>query len=225
MLNNICIIPARKNSKRIKNKNIKNFLGKPIISYAIKTAIKSKIFDKVIVSTDSVKIKKIAEKFGAIVPYLRNKNISDDHTPTREVLVDVVNQLNLDDKKNLFCLYPTAVLIDENDIKKAYKKFKALKSDSLFAITNFDHSPFRSLKIKGYNVIPKNLSLFKKRTQDLQELYRDSGTFSIYKTSFLRRKKNLFSKNTSYFKLSKLKAIDIDTIEDFKLAEHIKKFN
>ena len=117
------------------------------------------------------------------------------------------------------------MLIDEIDIINAYKKFKALNSDSLFAITNYDHSPYRSLKIIGSNISPKNLSLFKKRTQDLKELYHDSGTFSIYKTSFLRKKKNLFSKKSSYYKLSKFKAVDIDTIEDFKLAEYIKKSN
>ena len=81
----ICVIPAREGSKRIKDKNIINFINKPLISYSIKNAIKSKLFDEVIVSTDSKKIKKISEKFGAKVPFFRSKKLSNDNTGTMEV--------------------------------------------------------------------------------------------------------------------------------------------
>ena len=90
---NIAIIPARLSSKRIKEKNIRPFLGKPIISYVIKTALSTKLFKHVIVSTESEKIKKIVEKYGAKVPYLRSKKLANDYTSTREVIVDAIKQL------------------------------------------------------------------------------------------------------------------------------------
>ncbi len=223
MKKNICIIPARKSSKRIKNKNIKKFLGKPIIYYAIKTAIKSKLFQQVVVSTDSLKIKKISQKYGASVPFLRDKKISDDYTPTKDVLLDSIKKLKIEDDCNLFCIYPTAALIQESDLIKAYKKFIYLNADSLFAIVNYDHPPQRALKTKGKFIFPEDIKLFKKRTQDLKALYHDSGTFSIHKTKFLKNKKNIFSEKTTYYKLSNLRGIDIDTVDNFTLANYIKK--
>ena len=91
----ICIIPARFNSKRIKKKNIKFIKGKPLIGHVIQKLKKAKIFSRIIVSTDNLKIAKISKKFGAEVPFLRSKKLSDDYTPTYKVLVDCVKKLNL----------------------------------------------------------------------------------------------------------------------------------
>ena len=169
MTKNICIIPARKNSKRIKNKNIKSFLGKPIIYYAIDTAIKSKLFKEIIVSTDSQKIQEISEKFGAKVPALRSKKLSDDFTTTKEVLYDAVRKLKHEKDFNLFCIYPTAALI-KKDLIQAYNKFKSSNAD---AIRNrYSHQPQRSLYINRHGfILPSNSLSFKKRTQDLQKLF------------------------------------------------------
>ena len=101
----ICIIPARKNSKRIKNKNIINFYGKPIIYYAIKIAKKSKLFSRIVVSTDCVKIAKIARKYGAEVPFIRSKKISDDYTNTLEVVVDSIKKISSENEKYHCCIY------------------------------------------------------------------------------------------------------------------------
>ena len=87
----ICIIPARSGSKRLKNKNIKKFNGKPIISYAIKIAKSSGLFSKIVVSTDSKKISNIAKKYGAQVPFLRSRRLSNDFASTSEVLIDCIN--------------------------------------------------------------------------------------------------------------------------------------
>ncbi len=123
---NIAIIPARKNSKRIKNKNIKSFFGKPVISYAIKCAIKSKLFNKIIVSTDSQKILKIAKKFGADVPFLRPKKLSSDKAITIDVIKHSIKWLN---KKNIkpnyiCCIYPATPLLQHKDLKKSYSIIK-----------------------------------------------------------------------------------------------------
>ena len=91
----ICIIPARQGSKRIKNKNIKLFAGKPLISHVIKTAKKSKLFSRIVVSTDSTRIANIAKNNGAEVPFLRNKKLSNDYAGTAEVMIDSVKKINI----------------------------------------------------------------------------------------------------------------------------------
>ena len=116
---NICLIPARIGSKRVKLKNMINFFGKPIIYYSIKTALNSKLFDKIIVSTDSKKIAKIANKYGAETPFIRPKSISSDSSSDFEVLnhfykFTKLQKINL---KYLCYLYPTASLITVNTLK------------------------------------------------------------------------------------------------------------
>jgi CMP-N-acetylneuraminic acid synthetase len=125
--NVICIIPARGGSKRIKNKNIIDFFGKPLISYSINVAIQSKLFDKIIVSTDSPKISNISKKYGAEVPFLRSKKLSNDFTGTNDVLIDTVKRIAAYDAKYVFCIYPTAPLITVDDLKKAFYRIKKKK--------------------------------------------------------------------------------------------------
>ena len=121
---NLAIIPARIGSKRIKNKNIKNFEGKPIIYYSILAAKLSGIFDKVIVSTDSFKIASISKKYGADVPFLRSKELSKDNVGIVEVISKVLKKLKI--KPNfstkVCCIYPTAPMLNKNFLKKSYKK-------------------------------------------------------------------------------------------------------
>ena len=122
---NIAIIPARSGSKRIKNKNIKLFKNKPIISYAIKTCINSKIFDKIYVSTDSEKIAKIAKKNGADIIIREKKYLSNNHTPVTEVIKNDIEilkkQINID---NCCCVLPTTPLLTASDLRHSYKLFK-----------------------------------------------------------------------------------------------------
>jgi len=122
-MKSICIIPARGGSKRIKNKNIKIFFGKPLIYYSIKAPVKSNLFDKVVVSTDSKKIANMAIKYGAEVPFLRSKKLSSDKATTDLVLLDAINLLKSKNYKIHACIYPTAPLIKEIDLIKAHKNF------------------------------------------------------------------------------------------------------
>ena len=114
----ICIIPARSGSKRIKNKNIKKINKDPLIGIVIKTAKKAKIFKKIIVSTDSKKISNISKRYGAEVPFLRNKKLSSDQAPLYKVLQDVVKRIKTKEKF-IFCLFPTAILTRANDLKRS----------------------------------------------------------------------------------------------------------
>ena len=118
----ICIIPARLGSKSIKNKNIKFLKGKHLIGHVIKIAKSSGLFKRIIVSTESEKISKIAKFYGAEVPFIRKKKLADDYTPTFKVLIDCVKTLKSEKTPYHFCIYPTAIFIDKYDLRKAFKK-------------------------------------------------------------------------------------------------------
>jgi pseudaminic acid cytidylyltransferase len=220
----LAIIPARSGSKRIKNKNIKFFFGSPIIKYSISNAVSSKLFNKVIVSTDSKKIKKISEKYGAIVPFLRSKILSGDFVPVHKVLLDVILFLKKNYYPKFFCLiYSTAVLIEKKDLLKSLRELKKNKrADSICGVCKYEKSIQRALKINKRNFLQFDRPKYRlSRSQDLKDFYYDSGTFVWYKT------KNFLSKNGSnlnilpYF-LSSDKCQDIDTFDDWNIAK--KKF-
>lgn len=216
----VCIIPARGGSKRIKNKNIKKFAGFPMISHVIKMTVNSGLFSKVIVSTDSKKIAKISKNAGAEVPFLREKKLAGDKVSTFDVLKDVINKLYINNKF-FVCIYPTAVLINSKQLKKALFKIKKNNFDQLIAIKKFNNSPWRGLK-KNKNLIS---SIFKKyykfRSQDLSDIYHDTGTFYIFKTKKYINSKGNFLKKTTFYELDIFSGIDINYKDDFKLAEII----
>ena len=176
---NIAIIPARAGSKRIKNKNIKMFCGKPVIYYSILAAKKSNIFSKIIVSTDSIKIKQIAEKYGADVPFIRPKNLSDDFSSTMEVIKHSIKELSFHKKKiNICCIYPTAPLIKKDDLIKSYKIFNTNKFKFLFSASKFSYPIQRSFYLDKKNYIKMvNKQNYNKRSQDLKITYHDAGQF------------------------------------------------
>ena len=220
----ICLIPARSGSKRIKNKNIKHFAGKPLIGHVIKIAKKSNIFSRIIVSTDSKKIAKIAKYYGAEIPFIRKKKLSGDFTTTKRVIIDCIKKLSSQNTNYHFCLYPTAPLILEKDLVKSLKVIKKTRSDQLIATCEYDYSPLRALR-----TINKKVKFFwprysKKRSQDLPKLLHDSGTFYIFKTKNLLKEKNILSKKTVSYSLDRLRSIDIDNYEDFKFAVFLYKY-
>jgi len=219
----VCLIPARAGSKRIKNKNIKLFNGRPLISYAIKASKKSKIFHRVIVSTDSKKIARIAKKYGAEIPFLRAKNISNDRASTLSVIKDTIKKLKLIENYKYICvIYPTAVKVSHEDLFKALKKIEKEKSDMLISVTEFDYPPLRALKINKKKFLEFYWKQYApKRSQDLPQLIRDAGQFYIYKISSISKIKNVIPNKTSFFMLKRFNAIDIDTPEDFELLKKI----
>jgi pseudaminic acid cytidylyltransferase len=221
----ICIIPARGGSKRVKNKNIKNFLGKPLISYVIKIAKKSKIFSRVIVTTDNKKIAKISKSYGAEVPFLRKKELADDFTNTNEVLIDCIKQLKTYNTKYHFCLYPTAPLILKSDLINAFKKIKKTKGDQLIATCDYDYTPLRALTKRNNKYVKFFWSQFaKSRSQDLTKLFHDSGTFYIFKTKKILEEKKVLQRKTVSYHLKRLQSVDIDTKEDFEFATYLYRY-
>ncbi len=219
----ICLIPARSGSKRLKNKNIKLVNNHPLIEIVIKIAKKSKLFSDIFVSTDSKKIKKIAESNGAKVPYLRSKRISNDKSGTDQVILDFIKKTKIK-KDFLFCIYPTAILISPNDLIDAYKVLKKRDADCLVSMGEFNSSPYRSLKIikNGYIKFWKE-KYSNQNSQELEKLYFDAGAFYIYKTKFLKKNKlkMVFPNKTIPYILNHKKSIDINTNDDFKFAKSI----
>lgn len=218
----VAIIPARGGSKRIPKKNIKEFFGKPIIAYSIDCAIKSNIFDKIIVSTDCDIIADIAKKYGAEVPFKRPKELSDDFTGTDKVVEHTVRWLEESNEsiELVCCIYATAPLITPIDLKKGFELIKTNKWDCVFAATTFSYPIFRSFKrLKGGGlkmIFPEH---FVSRSQDLEEAYHDAGQFYWAKSDYFKSKSNGFDENKEIVKLPSYRVQDIDTEEDWKRAE------
>ena len=221
--NVVCIVPARAGSKRIKNKNIVNFFGKPLIGYSIIAAKKANIFTKVLISTDSEKIARISKKYGGSCPSLRRKKLADDYTTTSEVLFNEIQSFKTEDSTYHCCIYPTNPLIDYKNLRKAFLYFKKNNFDSLFAVLDYPHSILRSFKIKKKNIHYKYQKNMNVRSQDLENFVHDAGSFYFFKTKKFMITKKLFSKNTGFYMLPKYSHIDIDTREDLNFAKEIFK--
>ena len=218
----LLVIPARGGSKRIKKKNIKFFKGQPIISWAIKEALNSKAFDKVIVSTDDQEIANIAFASGAEIPFMRPKNIADDFASTRDVIIHAIEWFKAQNVfyNNIFCLYPTTPFLKSSDILNALKIFESLRKESfVFAATSFSYPIQRALRVneKGLTEMTNPQNFFK-RSQDLEEFYHDAGQFYLASSETWLKKNNIFSDGKPYF-IPRWKAIDIDTAEDWEMAE------
>ena len=175
----IAIIPAREGSKRIKEKNIRTFLGKPIISYVIKKILSTKLFDYVIVSTDSLKIKKIAKKYGAEVFFLRPKKISTDKAKTQDVIKHALYWFK---KKNIdfdyvCCVYPTSVLIKPFDLIKSYNLIKNTKWSFIMSAQKYSTHIEKAFKLSNKKILISNKKKYYKNSQIFEDFYHDAGQF------------------------------------------------
>jgi len=222
---NVAIIPARVGSKRIKNKNIRIFCGKPIIYWTIKKIRKSNLFDKIIVSSDSKKILNISKKFGADIVIRRDQKLSNDFAPILPVINDSILRLNSLSINNVCCFHPCNPFLNILDIKKAFTLQKKNKNKFISSVSNYSHPIQRALKLNRFNKInfffKKNST---KRTQDLKKLFYDAGQFYLANKNVWLKKKNILQ-NSIAFKIPSWRAIDIDSLDDWKKAELIFKIN
>lgn len=215
---NLAIIPARGGSKRIPRKNIKEFLGKPIIAYSIETAVKSGLFDEVMVSTEDEEIAEIAKKYGAKVPFMRSQKNADDHATTRDVLVEVVNKYKESAKKfdYVCCIYAAAPLIRLERLKEAYELIQSTHADIVLPVVKFSYPIQRAFRCENNLVTFANPQYAKTRSQDLEPMYHDSGSFYWYKKTFFCEERDFVRYAVE---LSDLEVQDIDNMDDWKLAE------
>lgn len=224
--NVILIIPARGGSKRLPRKNIKSFFGKPIISYPIEAAIKSNIFDEIIVSTDDEEIANIARKSGASVPFLRSMKNSGDFAGTEDVVIEVLSEYSKTGREFRFvcCLYPCSVFITPNMLQKAYDMAKNNPDNSVFAAVKFSHPVQRSFRMSQSGIIICNEEDFNSRTQDLEEHYHDAGQFYFCSVDFIREKGILIKNGSIPIILEGNMVQDIDSETDWSIAEIKYKF-
>lgn len=224
MHNNICIIPARGGSKRIPRKNIKDFLGKPIIAYSIEAAIRSGLFNEVMVSTDDKEIAEAAIKYGAKVPFFRSDKNANDFATTYDVLEEVLESscykgMNFE---NACCIYPCAPLISTEKLIEGFNLLLSENFEMVLPVVEYDFPIQRSLKFK--NTDKKNIEYaFPEyavtRSQDLPERFHDIGQFYWFNIKSILKSKSLFVDNTGAIVLDRVVSQDIDNMEDWTLTE------
>lgn len=219
---NICIIPARGGSKRIKKKNIKNFCGRPIILWSIQVAKQSECFDKIIVSTDDTEIKDLSIENGAEVPFIRPAQLSDDFTGTVPVVAHAIKWQIKYFKKPTYvcCLYPTAPFLKPEDLKTGLEKLKNISAEYVFSATEYNYPIQRSFRILS----DERVEMFKQehmntRSQDLEQAFHDAGQFYWAETDVWLKEKPVLGKNSAVVKLPKFRVQDIDTNDDWIKAE------
>ena len=216
----LAIIPARGGSKRIPRKNIKDFLGKPIIAYAIETALNCGLFSDVMVSTDDPEIAEIAKNYGAAVPFLRSKNNADDFASTVDVIKEVEREYNARFSlvfNKICCIYPTAPLIKTEHLHEGMSLLSESDFDAVFPVVPFSYPIWRGLEVTNGRVKmvwPENQNV---RSQDLKPVYHDAGQWYWYNPTKITD--SLFTSNTASIILSEEEVQDIDTPSDWLMAE------
>ena len=220
-LRKLAIIPARGGSKRIPRKNIKTFLGKPIIAYSIEAALASEVFDEVMVSTDDAEIADVARQYGAKVPFFRSPEMSNDMAMTAPVLIEVLQEYDkLGEKFNyVCCIYPCAPFVNVIRLKEGMELLIEKGCDSVLPVVKFSYPPQRCMVIrdgKAQMLYPENYNV---RSQDLEPYYHDVGQFYCLKSESLIKEEKLFCNKTLPIILNESEMQDIDTEEDWKIAE------
>ncbi|ELH0878897.1 pseudaminic acid cytidylyltransferase [Vibrio cholerae] len=220
----VAIIPARGGSKRIPRKNIKLFHGKPMIAYSINAAIASGCFDKVIVSTDDSEIAAVAVAYGAEVPFLRPAEISDDYATTMDVMAHAINWCQSEGwgVEAVCCLYATAPFVRPEDLQQGYALLRDSDVQFAFSATSFPFPIQRAIKLDEFGSVsmflPENEQV---RSQDLETAYHDAGQFYWGKASAFITKRSIFSPHSKAVLLPRNRVQDIDTPEDWELAESL----
>lgn len=218
---NLAIIPARGGSKRIPKKNIKLFLGKPIIAYSIQIAIESNLFDDIIVSTDDIEIAKIAKDYGAQVPFFRSEINSSDFATTFDVIEEVVNEQHLRNQvyENVCCIYPCAPLISKELIINAFEIMKLNNFDTVFPVVKYGNQIQRALRLNDNRIEMFYPQFQTTRSQDLEVAFYDPGQFYWAQTDHLLRNRQLYSRNSGFIIMDEMHAQDIDNEIDWDFAE------
>lgn len=218
----VAIIPARGGSKRIPRKNIRQFFGKPIIAYSITAALSSRLFDRVIVSTDDEEIAAIARNSGAETPFLRPKNLADDFTGTNEVVRHALDWLRNNGMRAEYacCIYATAPFIRVDFLREGFEKLVGSSKSFAFSVTSFPFPIQRAIRVtRGGAVAPFFPEHISSRSQDLEKAYHDAGQFYWGKAQAFLDDEVLFSSASIPIVLPRHLVQDLDTLEDWKRAE------
>ena len=217
----IAIITARGGSKRIPGKNIKPFLGKPILSYSIEAAISSGVFDEVMVSTDSEEIAAVAKQYGASVPFYRSAKTADDYATTADVLSEVIEEY---EKRGMSfetgcCIYPTAPFITAEKLKNAVNMLEESSMDTVFPVVSFSYPPQRGMIIEEGRLKLREPQYINSRSQDLTPMYHDVGQFYAFRIDSFKKNLDLMRGDIMPMIMPEMEVQDIDNMSDWKIAE------
>ncbi len=227
-MKNIAIIPARSGSKGVKDKNIKQLCGKPLIAYTIEAALKCGVFDEVMVSTDSEQYAQIAKEYGASIPFLRTDATSTDSASSWDMVQEVLDgYLEIGKKFDTFCLLqPTSPLRDAEDIKLAYELYETKSSFAVVSVCEAEHSPL------WYGHLPESRELigFLQPEDMIQrqaggKFYRLNGAIYIVNIKRFLKDRFLYQKGSYAYIMSTKHSVDIDTYLDFLIVEAILRMD
>ena len=219
-MSNLCIITARGGSKRIPRKNIRDFLGKPIIAYSIEAAISSGLYDEVMVSTEDEEIAEISKQYGAAVPFMRSEATASDFATTKDVLLEVLDEYEKRGRTfEIFsCIYPTAPFVTAEKLKAAYGKLISSDADTLIPVIRFSFPPQRAFVIRDNGLEFQYPQYMNTRSQDLEPIYHDCGQFYFFRTDVYR---GLIEGTGKILPLivPEEETQDIDNYSDWEIAE------
>lgn len=220
----LAVIPARGGSKRISRKNIKSFCGKPMIAWSIEAALKSSCFDHVVVSTDDAEIAEVARQYGAQVPFTRPSILSDDHTGTIPVIRHAIEWFHEQGQASddVCCIYATAPFVRSVDIRRGLDILTVSGRDYAFAATKYPFPIQRAVRITDQGEVAMfSPEHFKTRSQDLEEAYHDAGQFYWGRSTAWVSGKVIFGPHAALIQLPRYRVQDIDTAEDWQMAEYL----
>lgn len=218
---NLAIITARGGSKRIPRKNIKLFLGKPIMAYSIEAALAANCFEEIMVSTDDLEIAEIGKQFGAKVPFMRSPETANDYATTQDVIIEVLNEYKKSGKvfDKVCCIYPTAPFVQGELLQHAIAYMDEVNADTIMPVVPFSFPPQRAVAISEGKLSFVQPEHRYTRSQDLEKQYHDCGQFYCIRNSAFEEQKCLLMKRTYPLILNELQVQDIDNEVDWQLAE------
>ncbi|HEY6529822.1 MAG TPA: pseudaminic acid cytidylyltransferase [Cellvibrionaceae bacterium] len=218
----LAVIPARGGSKRIPRKNMKLFLGQPIINYSITAALESKLFDAVVCSTDDSEIAQVAVECGAHVPFTRPADLSDDHTITADVIAHAVQHFQTQGQvlESVCCLYATAAFVTAQQLRDSYNLFAREQCNFVFSATPFDFPIQRAIYLNEHQRVEMFYPEYAlTRSQDLKPAYHDAGQFYWGTANAWLEKRRIFAPESAAFIVPSHEVQDIDTLDDWRRAE------
>lgn len=215
------IITARGGSKRIPRKNIRPFLGRPILEYSIEAALQTGLFDEVMVSTEDEEIAQAAKKAGAKVPFFRSTQTANDFATTADVIAEVLASYEQIGKSfdTICCIYPTAPFVTADAIRQAMMLLEQESADCVIPVVKFSFPPQRGVVVQDGRLTPKWPENMAKRSQDLEPLYHDCGQFYCLNVDSFQRQKKIWMEHAVPFIQDERYVQDIDTLEDWRIAE------
>ncbi len=226
MTASIAVIPARGGSRRVPRKNIRPFLGVPAIEAVLATLQGSGVTDRIVVSTDDDEIAACAERAGAEVPTLRPTRLSDDRTPTIDVVRHALSTwcTTSASTTEVWVVYPTALLLQGEDLRLAQERFRASSPEFLVSLLRFPHPVERRMQVLPNGVIrmvdPSEASA---RTQDLEPTFHDAGQFYVGSIASWLASSPLESHGAIGYELPRTSVVDIDDVQDWELAEALAR--